>query len=214
MQTFISPIGFNTTSVTRTLLAHGLSNNDSVKLIRPAIETDDDRAAEAVADVEQLLQEIKPNITVSVTEIPHDDFATGVMMCSDLLVEAPDEIVVSLSGGARDILLPLTVATMVHSDDIQTVYGYSDIDGQARELDLPSVTDVLSDGAHQTLTTVADADKSISIPELTTRLDGVKSTITRHINTLENIGYVTSRTENRTKYVSITLSGKLYLATY
>jgi len=214
MQTFISPIGFNTTSVTRTLLAHGLNEDDSVKLLRPATETDDNRAAEAVADVEQLLKEIEPSTTVSVTRIPHDDFAAGVMTCSDLIVEAPDTVVVSLSGGARDILLPLTVATIAHDNDIQTTYGYSDIDGQARKLDLPSVTDTPSDGAHQTLIAVADAEELISVPELTTRLDNVKSTITRHISTLENDGYLTSRTKNRTKHVSITLSGKLYLTTH
>ena len=56
MQTFISPIGFNTTSVTRSLLEYGVEGEDDVQLIRPATETDNDRAAEAVADVEQLLQ--------------------------------------------------------------------------------------------------------------------------------------------------------------
>lgn len=42
-------------------------------------------------------------------------------------------IIVSLSGGARDVLLPLTVATMAHEQSIESTLGYSDIDGQVRE---------------------------------------------------------------------------------
>lgn len=213
MQTFVSPIGFNTTSVTRSLLEYGIDGEDTVWLVRPAVETDDNRGAQAVADVEQLLQEIEPNVSVSVETVPHDDFEAAVMRCSDLLAEASGDVVVSLSGGARDVLLPLTVATVAHEESVASTLGYSDIDGQVRELGLPSIATALSDGPQTTLQAVAEADSSVTLPELANRLEAVKSTITRHVATLEEAGYVTSRTEGRTKHVSITLSGRLYLAT-
>ncbi|WP_394296236.1 hypothetical protein [Halorubrum lacusprofundi] len=121
MQTYISPIGFNTTSVTRALITHGIGSDDAVVLVRPAKETDNDRAAEAVADVEQLFQEIEPTISVSVQRIPHNDFETAVMGCSECIQTAKGSVVVSLSGGARDVLLPLTVATMAHDQIIGRV---------------------------------------------------------------------------------------------
>lgn len=213
MQTFISPIGFNTTSVTRSLLDHGIDSEDTVQLIRPATETDDDRAAEAVEDVRQLLQEIEPTISVSVEVLPHDDFENAVMTCSDLLRNANGEVVVSLSGGARDVLLPLTVAAMAHEATVTTTLGYSDIDGQVRDLELPSVRATISEGARTTLQAVDDVNSEVTLPELASGAEAVKSTITRHVTALEDAGYVTSWMEDRTKHISITVSGQLYLAT-
>ena len=213
MPTFISPIGFNTTSVTRSLLEYGIDSGDTVQLVRPATETNDNRAAEAVEDVTQLLQEIEPTISVSVESVAHDDFADAVMTFSNLLSNASGEVVVSLSGGARDILLPLTVATMAHDEIVTTTLGYSDIDGKVRDLELPSLTETPSEGAQMTLQTVATANPPLTLPELASEVDAVKSTVTRHINSLEESGYITSWTENRTKHISLTLSGHLYLNT-
>lgn len=212
MQTFISPIGFNTTSVTRSLLDYGIDTEDAVQLIRPATETDDNRATEAVEDVRQLLQEIEPTVSVSVETVPHDDFEEAVMTCSDLLRTASGEVVVSLSGGARDVLLPLTVATMAHEAAVTTTLGYSDIDGQVRDLGLPSITSTPSDGARTTLRAINDGNSPTTLPALAADLEAAKSTITRHVAALEEIGYVSTWTENRTKHIVITLSGRLYLS--
>jgi len=212
MTTYISPIGFNTTSVTRALLKHGIDSSDVVVLVRPEQGTDDDRGAEAIADVERLLQEIEPNISLQVEQIPHDDFESAVMRCSNIIQTADDSVIVSLSGGARDVLLPLTVATIAHERDVESTIGYSDLDGQVREWPLPNVTTTVSDGAQETLAAIDTDGSNVSIPELTERLGGVKSTITRHINVLESEGLVTAWMENRTKFVSITLGGRLYVA--
>ena len=213
MQTFISPIGFDTTSVTRTVMNHGLDGDDVVILVRPARGVDDDRGSEAVTDIDQLLQEIDPTIKLQTEELPHDDFEAAVMQCSELLTNAEGELVVSLSGGARDILLPLTVAAMAHSEALTTTYGFSDIDRNVRELPLPTITTQLSAGAHSTLTAIADADGELTIPQLTDRVEAVKSTVTRHVNTLEAADYLNTWLDDRTKHLSITLSGQLYLAT-
>lgn len=212
MTTYISPIGFNTTSVTRALLNHGIDSSDVVVLIRPEQGTDDNRGTEAIADVERLLQEIESNVSVGVEQIPHDDFESAVIQCSNIIQTAEGSVVVSLSGGARDVLLPLTVATISHERDIESTLGYSDLDGQVREWPLPNVTATVSDGARETLATIDTNGSEVSIPELTEQFRSAKSTITRHVNALENEGLVTAWMEHRTKFVSITLAGRLYLA--
>lgn len=212
MHTYVSPIGFNTTSVTRVLLDYGIDGEDTVILVRPATETDDNRAAEAVSDVKRLLQEIEPNISITVRRIPHDDFETAVMACSELIRAAAGEVVVSLSGGARDVLIPLTVATMAHRREIESTLGYSDIDGQVREWRLPDITVTPSESAHHTLAVIESDGPEISIPDLTRQSESAKSTITRHVNALEADGLVTAQIEDRIKYVSITFSGQLFLA--
>ncbi len=211
MTTYISPIGFNTTSVTRVLLNHGIDDSDSVVLVCPEQSTDDNRSDEAIADVERLLEEIEPNISVQVEQIPHDDFETAVMQCSNIIQTANGSVIVSLSGGARDVLLPLTIVTMAHKRDIESTLGYSDLDGQVREWPVPNITATVSDGARETLAAINTYESEVSIPQLTERLGSAKSTITRHINALESEELVTARMENRTKIVSMTLSGRLHL---
>ncbi|GAB7018966.1 CRISPR-associated CARF protein Csa3 [Halostagnicola bangensis] len=212
MQTFVSPIGFNTTSVTRTILNQEVGPDDEVVLLRPEHQTDDDRASEAIADVEQLLQEIEPGITVHVTRIPHENFAAAVMTCSDVLRAADGSVIVNFGGGARDVLVPLTIATVAHGHNIAEILGYSDIDGQVREWELPTIPTNISKGAVGTLESIDQADDATTIPVLKQQGDQAKSTIGRHVNQLEDESLVTSWTEDRTKHVEITLGGQLYLA--
>ena len=212
MRTYVSPIGFNTTSVTRTILNQDIDTNDVVVLIRPEDGADDDRASEAIADVERVLQEIEPTVSVTVNHVPHDDFSTAVMVCSDVLRAADGDIVVNLGGGARDVLVPLTIATVAHAPEIDSMVGFSDIDGNVREWELPTIPSNVSDGATATLKSIDDANGSVSIPTLEQQSEVAKSTITRHVNQLETEELVTAWTEERTKYVEITLGGQLYLA--
>jgi CRISPR-associated protein Csa3 len=211
MATFVSPIGFNTTSVTRSLLTHGVGSGDEVVLLRPEDEADDDRATEAVEDVERYVHEIEPEVSVSVERVPHDDFPGAVMACSDLLSTA-DEPVVNMGGGARDVLVPLTVATVAHAQEINTTLGYSDLDGQVREWLMPRVGTNPSDGAIETLALIDASGAETSIADLVSQCDRAKSTVTRHVNQLEDEGLVTSRTEDRSKRIKITLDGRLCLA--
>lgn len=212
MRTYISPIGFNTTSVTRTILNQDLGTDDGVVLIRPEDGTDDNRASEAIADVEQVLQQIEPSVSVSVDRMPHDEFSTAVMACSDVLQAAEGSIIVNLGGGARDVVVPLTIATVAHAHEIDSMIGFSDIDGQVREWELPTMPSNVSKGAITTLKLIERADDSVSIPGLENQSEQAKSTVTRHVNHLENEGLVTAQTKERTKHVEITLGGRLYLA--
>lgn len=212
MRTYISPIGFNTTSVTRTILNQNLGTNDVVVLIRPEHGSNEDRASEAIADVEQLLQEIEPSVTISVNRVPHDDFPKSVIACSDIIRAAKGEIIVNLGGGARDVVVPLTISTVAHAHKIDSLVGFSDIDGNVREWEVPRIPSNVSDGATETLKLVESNDKQVSIPSLGQQSERAKSTITRHINHLESKGLVTAWTEDRTKHVEITLGGRLYLA--
>lgn len=211
MPTYVSPIGFNTTSVTRTILNYGVESGDTVVLVRPAHETDDERATEAIEDVERMLHEIEPDISTAVERVPHDDFATAVMTCSEILRSA-ERPVVNFGGGARDVLVPLTVATIAHAHEIDSIVGYSDIDGQVREWELPRVTTTPSKGAYETLSLVERVGSDVSIAQLEQESHRVKSTITRHVNQLEDEGFVTSETDAQMKRVTITLGGRLCLA--
>lgn len=210
MRTYLSAIGFNSTSVTRPLLSHGIDTGDEVVLIRPAQEPDS-RAKEAIGDVERLLQEIEPDITLTTEQITHDDFSTAVLECSDLIQAAKGDRIVSLGGGARDVLLPFTIAATTHVQLLSAALFFSDLDGTVREWTLPRLTATIQDTTATTLQTIADADGGISIPELTTQTGTSKSTVTRHVTALANENAIETWTEGKTKFARVTITGQLLL---
>lgn len=210
MRTYLSPIGYNSTSVTRTvLLSHGLTGDDQIVLIRPTEESDDSRAEEAINDVHRLLSEVEPEISVTTERIPHDDFEPAVIRCHELLQAAGGSVTVNLGGGARDILLPLMTAVLKEIQHIDSVLIFSDVDGKVREWDLPTLSTTVSNTVYETLTAVADADGEPSLSALTKSTNRPKSTVSRHIDLLEQNGAIVAQREGKTKQVSLTLTGKL-----
>lgn len=210
MRTYLSPIGYNSTSVTRTvLLRDGLTSGDRIVLLRPAEETDDSRADEAINDVHRLLSEIEPDISVSTERISHDDFAEAVVECHDLLLAAEGTVFVNLGGGARDILLPFMTSVLKEIGSIDTILFFSDVDGKVREWQLPNLAARVSDPEYETLAAIADAGGETSIPELTETTERPKSTVARHVDALEQNNAVVSRRRGKTKHVSLALTGQL-----
>jgi len=122
-------------------------------LIRPDVDADS-RATEAVADVERLLQEIEPAVSIATERLPHTDFERALLECSDLIRAAEGERIVTLGGGARDVLLPFAIAATTHIRLIDTVLFFSDIDGTVREWELPRLTATLRETTRSTLATL------------------------------------------------------------
>lgn len=209
MRTFVSAIGYNSTSVTRPLLSYGVDSGDTVVLVRPQEDSDDNRAEEAIADVERLLAEIEPDLDLVVERVRHDEFERATLACSDVVSAAEGEVVVNLGGGARDILIPFVVAAITHAAEIDVALFFSDVDGSVQEWTLPRLTESVPRSAVDTLSTVVDASGPISVPEITDRLDVSKSTVGRHLQELESAGAVRGWSEGKTKYVEVTLAGRL-----
>ena len=209
MRTYISPIGFNSTSVTRPVLSNGLDTADQVVLVRPEADTDDSRAEEAIGDVRRLLAEVEPEVSLSTERVPHEGFETAVLRCRDLIRAAEGTVIVNLGGGARDILLPFATAVLTELHHVDRTLLFSDIDGRVRDLELPRLTASISDSERGTLAALNSTGGESSIPELTERTQRSKSTIARHVDVLESNDAVVSRREGKTKHVSITLTGRL-----
>ena len=212
MRTYLSPIGWNSTSVTRPLLNYGVDTGDSVVLIRPDTDAEDDpRAQEAVADVEQLVKEIEPDVSVSTERITHSEFSTAVLECSDLIRAADGERIVTLGGSARDVLIPFVVAAITHVRLLDATLFFSDIDGTVQEWPLPALTATLKTAAKPTLEALRQQGGTASVPILTDETGRSKSTVTRHVTELADEELVETWTEGKTKHVRVTLTGKLLL---
>lgn len=213
MRTYISPIGFNSTSVTRPVLSRGIDTGDTVVVIRPEEGSNNSRAEEALSDVERMLTEIEPDVSLVTEEIPHDDFSEAVLACSDVIRAAEPSRIVNLGGGARDVLLPFAFAATAHVPLLDTALFFSDIDGTVREWELPRLTPTAAETTADTLEAISDGDDWISIPELTERTGQSKSTVTRHVTQLEQRGFVETDIQGKTKYARVTITGQLGMRT-
>lgn len=182
----------------------------AVSIVRPEDETLDRRAGETITDVERTLGALEPDISTDTERIPHDDFAAATLACHDLIRAADGDRILVLGGGARDVLVPLTIAGLAAVDCISLVLGYSDIDGAIRELELPALTASVVASALDTLGHIVDAGP-VSLPELTELTDRSKSTVTRHVNALDDAGMVTTWRDGSTKVAEATLGGRLRL---
>jgi len=211
LRTYVSTLGFHETRVTRPVLRHGLADEDTVILLRPATEANEGRGSDAVEHVEDMLEEISPGVSVVIERIGHAEFETTVLKCSDILRAAEGELIVNFGGGAREIFLPLTFATAAHVDLVDTALQYTDIEQEVREWRIPNLTADVSERVQPTLAVIADHDGEVSIPDITARSDASKSTITRHVRELAEAELVDTRTAGNTKFATATTSGRLFL---
>jgi CRISPR-associated protein Csa3 len=216
MRTYLSPIGFNSTSVTRTVSNHGIAGGDGVVLVRPTVSEEDSRATEAIEDVRRFLREVDPGIELSTERIQHTSYGRAVLDCSDLLHAATGDIVITLGGGPREVLLPFTTAALAHAARIDSALFFSDLTGSVEEWILPQLATPVSDPAFGTLSEVADMlgeddSDSVSVPRLTKRTGRAKSTVTRHVSDLEAAGLVKTWREGKVKHIRITTAGELRL---
>jgi CRISPR-associated protein Csa3 len=211
MRTYISPIGYDTRRVTQPVINTGLGEDDRIILLRPGEEADTERADQTIADVRQLLQKVEPNCAISVDRIRTDSFENTVRDCCRVLgdVDPDRETIVSLGGGARDVLLPLTIAALLYAVRIDRTLFYSDLDGSVREWTLPDLTAGVPERTLGTFEAIVEADGWLSLSEIEAETDQSKSTVIRHVATLEEKGVVDSETIDRAKRVRVTFTGEL-----
>lgn len=210
MHTYIAPIGYDSARVTRPVLSHGVTPDDEIILLQPESENEDGRASEAVSDVKRLITELEPSLSLELVDLVHDNFTDSIVVCSELIEDAEGEVVVVLGGGARDIFLPLSVATIAHQKLVDMILQFSDIDGQIREISLPNFAHQLAQSQIETLHSIAISDTPLSLSDLAEVTGISKSTAARHVQKLETNGFVESEYHGRAKIIELTEMGKIH----
>jgi CRISPR-associated protein Csa3 len=214
VRTYVSTLGFHSTRATRPILDHGLDSGDRILLLQPEREEDTEetsRAEKAIRDIEDLVEQIDPEIRVTVEQLSTTDFATTVRACLDVLAAAEGDVVAVFGGGPREIFLPFTVATLVRRDLITDALQFSDIDGSVREIPLPDLLTPIPPKTLPTLELVAEQGGETTLPKLSEASEQTKGTVGRHLNALEDAGAVETTQEGQTRLVGLTLAGEMRL---
>lgn len=211
MRTYLAPLGFDSRRVVRPVLSKGLDEGDWVRLLQPMNSSE--RGEDAFEDVEDILTQVVPGLDMKTEYLPYTDFVETTLYCADLIQEAKGEVIVILGGGARELLLPLTVVTFSNKDHVDTVLQIGDIDRSVRRIPSINLRANISDAEAVLLTEITDLDTPLSISDIAREVDKSKSTIARHVGKLESENLVTSNKSGRTKTIEITDSGRIFLKT-
>jgi CRISPR-associated protein Csa3 len=209
MRTYLAPLGFDSRRVVRPVLSEGLDEPDRVVLLQPTNSSD--QSEDAFEEVEDVLTQVVPDLELESEYLPFTDFVETTLLCADLMQAAEGETIVVLGGGAREILLPLTVATFSNENNIDTVLQVGDIDSSVHRIPRLNLRGNISDAEKALLTDLKDLDTPLSISDIATELEKSKSTIARHVNNLESEGFVKAIKQGRMKKVELTDSGRIFL---
>jgi CRISPR-associated protein Csa3 len=211
MRTYVSTLGFHETRVTRPVIKNGLDDGDRIVLVRPAEEGNTDRATDAVGYVKDMVEEIEPGATVTVERVDTTEFTTAVLQSSDILsaIDPERELNVNFGGGAREVLLPLLIAAVLHAPLVDQAFQYTDVDQEVQALPVPNLTTQIPSNAVDTFELIATIGEEVTLPDLAAESERSKSTIGRHVEALAESGVVTTRMETNTKYIICSQTGRL-----
>lgn len=212
MQTYLTPIGYDTRRVTRPVVHNGIDGDDVVVLLRPDDESDTEQARQAIADVRQMLLELEPAAELTVERIATTSLDRSILTCCDLVEAAHGRRIVTLGGGARDVLLPLLVGTLARIDLVDDVLFYSDLDHSVREWRLPNLIACPPDRTRPTHEALLEGDGPLSLSEVAEVSGQSKSTVVRHVNDLDESGVVRTHQDGQTKYAELSLTGRLLVS--
>lgn len=209
MKTYISLIGFETTQFFSLIVKYGIEKNDRIILIRPQKETDE-RGIRSVREVEDIARKINESIKVEVYTVNHLDFNDMLLSMIDLFESIETEIIANISGGSRDIFLAFSIACLTQTGKISKVTNFSDVDRELREIHLPHIVNNLDDKLNLLLEDIVKYEPTIA-SEIAARLQISESTISRNLNKLKELKAIDVLHQGKTKYISTTTTGKIFL---
>ena len=157
MTTFVFNMGYDTSHVSSVLARESLDDDCRVILLTPG--NSDDRQRNAINDIDNQLSSLDVDIGL-------ETFSAGKSVEEDIapileLLRAEDDLIVSLSGGSRDILVPLTAALMVYEGEVDKLYFRSDLSSELSEIDLPDLRISLSSTEKDILRVVDSGSDSV-----------------------------------------------------
>jgi len=209
MRTYIAPLGFDSRRVVRPVLSEGLDADDEIVLLQPSNASS--RGEDALDDVEDVLTQVAPDLTLHTEQLPYNDFVETILYCTDLIQAADGETVVILGGGAREILFPLVIATFSNERYIDKILQMGDIDSSVRQLPKLNLRGNPTNAETQLLRNLTELNTPLSISDIATELDKSKSTVARYVSSLEKEGFVETQSKGRLKTVRVTDSGRILL---
>lgn len=214
MKVFISPLGFDTSHILSLIVKYGIEEEDRINLLMSS--KTDERADSAFKSVEEMIHKIDSRITVKRILLDHSDFPDMIVTSIKAIKNASKEdcdtsVIVNLSGGPREILVALTIASVSLVPKIAQVTCYSDVSRQLSKIDLPYFTSPLQGRELAVLRDIKDYGPT-SISDIAERMQISESSISRYCTRLLSIGVIDLAAKGKRKFARIRPGAEVVLA--
>lgn len=214
MRIYLSPLGFDTTHLVSLFVSLGIERGDKVCLIRPK-EGEDGRALRAIEDVHEMLRKISSEIQLDVIHVNNHSFQDMAITLLGTIRALTDDqtdakLIVNLSGGPREVLVALSMASFTLSSRIHQCAIFSDISREIETIEPPHLGSLLEDRSRLILADIA-AHGPTSMAEISARLQISESTVSRQCSKLAGEKYILVRQNGRNKIFSLLPKGELAL---
>ncbi|MFB6199352.1 MAG: CRISPR-associated CARF protein Csa3 [Candidatus Nanohaloarchaea archaeon] len=191
---FVFNFGYDTSHVTSVLGAEKVEEGSDIVLIVP--EESDERQERAIKEVSRYVKELSKDISVEVFPVS-EDFETRFLQIKNILKRL-ENVILSLSGGSRDVLVPLCIVASTSPDLIENTYFRSDIDSELEKVNLPSFREPPNETEKEIINAMEDDYYSISELEEVTKFSS--STLYRNIKNLKQKNLVKEEKEDKKLY--------------
>jgi len=214
MKVYITPLGFDTSHILSLLVKYGLEKEDKIVLLMS--NQVDERAESAFENVKEMIHKVGAGITVDRIKLDHNDFSGMILACVGIITNASKEdpetsIIVNLSGGPREILVALTIASVSHSPMITHTTCYSDVSRQLSQVDIPYFTSPLQNREISILSDIKENGPT-SITDIAKRLHISESSISRYCARLQSISLINLMAQGKRKLANIRPSAEVILS--
>jgi len=206
MTTFVSTLGFNTSHLQSLIVSEDVSDGDHLILVRP--DDDDSRGENAVQDMEGFVGMIDHDISSELLTFDPDDFERTTTSIVDRLNKVDNEVVINLAGGDRALVIALTVATMSTEADVRTTYVRSDVTHESHEVSLPELRPGL-DSQNRDILRYVLRNGPVSNTQIASMTSMSESTVSRRLDTIEQMGLVNVQDGEGRNFVETTLAGEV-----
>lgn len=208
MKTFVFNMGFDPSHVFSVVTSEGLEDGSQVVLITP--EELEQRQKNAISEIGNYVKSLDVDCEVLTTEDFEGGFRTDSSIGEKLvsiqhLLSRFENVVLSLSGGPRDFLIPLTLAASL-TGGLNKTYFRSDITGELEEVELPNLPVSITPAGVELLKILKD--RKMTAEKIAEEAGKSKSTIYEKMKEMEEKGLVTS--EGRPAEYSANLSDEAF----
>jgi CRISPR-associated protein Csa3 len=137
------------------------------------------------------------------------------------------ETILCVGGGPRELLFAVHTAAAAHTSHVSKTVLLGDLNTKPSEVNIPRINPYISDRVEETFYALIDETPPLTDMQITDMDDAVqteltvteisestgksKSTIGRHLDTLEEEGVLSSTRRGKERVAQLTLSAELYL---
>ncbi|MCG3254859.1 MAG: ArsR family transcriptional regulator [Candidatus Heimdallarchaeota archaeon] len=186
------------------LLKEGLSKGDKISLLINELVEE-----QYIEKNLQLLKELSIKPSLKRIDFQRIEQSSLITTIANVFEEAKGEVIVNLNADQQELLIALTINTILFMKKINRSYYYSCSKGEFVEVELPKIVATVDKSEKKILLLLKERKKTFRLLVEESKLS--KSTISRIMKFLEKEGLAKTTVKRRELEAELTLAGELIL---